>query len=242
MIYRREITLKEFIHIDGWDNLYKAYLSGDVLIQPELNLWEDTKIPVALSSDPFIRSSMPSALLDIFPKANIFPDSLTKGIRLGEESYTLNQIIGMPSRSRNYIVKYAGPSLKYGFGGRAVYRLRGMSRGQAKEVIEYAIDQVRRGHVWMIQELNATRHELGFLDKVGDKILHSDKLYSRYMFYYFDYDEGVKLVNASSTLRQHWKAVGAEDSIVAPLRVLPNAKVKYLDREGITKLRKVYND
>lgn len=230
MFYRRETTLMDFVHLRDWDRIRDAYLAGNLAIQPELNLLEDTKIPVGLVSHPDIRDLMPKHLRSLFPDANLLPSDYDSPFSLGENHYTLQRLVEMPRLQRRFVIKYAGTNMEYGFGGRAVYRLRDMQRNQLIRVLDYALDQVQRGHIWVIQSLDMTYHTLSYLSKTQAVLHQSDRLYARYNFYYYFRFNRVLLIEAVANLRSIWKATSADDAIYSMVCSNPTSTAHYVDK------------
>lgn len=228
MFYRRELTLANFIQFEGWDELFEAYLQGDVIIQPELNLVEDMKLPCGFTQEPQIREQLSALEQQLLPITAVMPSSWTEEFTFGDETLTLDLILENSKSNRKYIIKYAGTSMEYGLGGRAVYRLSDMSRGTATCEINGALKQIQQGHHWIIQEQDQTYHEMTHLivDEDGYRVQGSTNMYVRYCFYYFRDGAEVKLVQqAEAAVRRIWKATAADDAIIAPIRVKKNASV-----------------
>lgn len=207
-IYRREVNAAIMADTSIGMAIIKANLAGRVVVEPPLNMLFDTKVPMALAHDVRLQEYIEPEVRGIVPPTVMMPTDLDTAFTIGGEQNTLRKLIG-----RGFVVKYAGPNMEYGFGGRGVYNTRDDDRG-----IQFGISQAREGHPWIVQMMDTTRYRARFLNSDG---LQETKVAARIMFHFAQNPNGgaPKPFAAIATNRPHWKAIGSKDSIVQEVRL-----------------------
>ncbi|OGE87824.1 MAG: hypothetical protein A3J07_03885 [Candidatus Doudnabacteria bacterium RIFCSPLOWO2_02_FULL_49_13] len=206
-IYRREINAATLAESEVGRQIVNAAVERQVVVEPPLNMIYDTKVPLALVHDPRVQHCFTDELRQLVPPTGLMPSTVGEGFWVGEKCLTLQNLIGAP-----WVVKYAGPNIQYGFGGRGVFNTT-----QNDEGIVRGVDEVKSGHPWIVQQMDETRFLARHLN--GGQELVQSKVAARITLHYRRQEQDSELFLAIATNRPHWKAIGNPDSIVQEIRV-----------------------
>ena len=219
-VYRREVNAATLAESEAGMAIVNAALADGVIVEPLLSMIYDTKVPLALAHDPRVAQYISDEARSAAPMTALLPGDLDTPFHFGGRDITLREIIGLSNSKRPFVVKYAGPSIEYGLGGRAVYTLDDMSKPGATELLEYGMSQVRDGHAWVAQIMDKSRYPARWLERDGQ--LHSaENTAARVMAFYRRHPDGyVKMfAGIGSNRAGHWKAAGSRESHVRMVRV-----------------------
>ena len=217
--------LNSSIKKKGWPELWEAYLSGDVKIEPPPTSLYDSKIGHLLPFIPEVADRFPDAVRDLFPPTWLVSHDtevpiLEKGM---EKMMAVDDIPYLGQKQREFVLKYAGadPSI-YG-AGKAVYQLDGKRTGRhgAEELLIKALyDWDNSKNPWMLQPRLKVPHEVTYLDPSASRRLTSDSMRARIMPNYRQTDTGIELIGGSALFSKKWKVHGQSDSVHCAIQVV----------------------
>jgi len=208
VIYRRELNSATLAQTEAGLKVLQAYLDGQVAVEPPLNMLYDCKSPMAWVHHPETSGYFSQAVKDLIPSTALLPLDNDQVFRLGADSLTTNKILReLSNEKRSFVVKYAGPSIEYGLGGRAVFSLEG-SHKQAGGIVDNARDQIGQGHSWIIQPQNHVKYQTWRLE--GDEVVQ-EQMYARLLFYYI---RGI-LFAGQANFNKNWKVAGNKTTVMS---------------------------
>ncbi|MDQ6985694.1 MAG: hypothetical protein Q9M91_04650 [Candidatus Dojkabacteria bacterium] len=222
-IYRREVNAAILANSNIGKNIIEASIENKVVCEPPLNMIYDTKSPLAFVKHPRLSKFFTNES-EIVPETSFIPANKNLSFIYKGQNLNLEQILDLSVSKRLFVIKYSGPNIEYGFGGRGVFNVND-SRRSANRVLDIAIEQVKLGNPWIIQNYDKTRAHLIWLDK-SNEVKETNKSASRWMVYYRREKNGkVNLFNIMGTNRpgDSWKASGSPKSVVQTVRFLPKS-------------------
>jgi len=206
VIYRRELNAATLAQTKAGVKVLRAYLDGQVAVEPPLNMLYDCKSPMAWVHHPETSGYFSQAVKDLIPSTALLPLDNDQVFRLGSDSLTTNKLLReFSNEKRSFVIKYAGPSIEYGLGGRAVFSLEG-SHKQAGGIVDNARDQIKRGHPWIIQSQDHVKYPTWRME--GDEIVQ-EQMYARLLFYYI---RGI-LFAGQANFNKNWKVAGNKTTV-----------------------------
>lgn len=193
--------VSDFMAYPGVEQIIKAYLAGDLEIDPPLNLITDQKVGMILPFDPRTASAYPDQVRSLFPQ--------TRLVGPGD----VQAVMDKPTKQRTYILKYAGllPGMR-AFGS-AVYNLSQCSR---KRALELAKQIHESGSPWILQQLIRQKFNiLGEQEPGGE--LAEQSLYARITPTFALTSHGARLMGCTANFRKEWKVSSRQDAVLLPV-------------------------
>jgi len=206
LIYRRELNAATLAQTEAGLEILRSCLAGKVAIEPPLNMLYDCKSPMVWVHHPETAKFFSDDVRALIPPAALLPLSNLERFRLGSSELTINEIFEFSNDKRTFVIKYAGPSIEYGFGGRAVYSLA-CTHKRAREIIDDARNQIWKGHPWIIQPQDHAKYPTWRLE--GDSVV-SEEMYARLLFYYSRSDS---LFAGQANFNRNWKVAGNKATV-----------------------------
>ncbi|MGJ8654189.1 MAG: hypothetical protein ACSHX8_13025 [Opitutaceae bacterium] len=110
----------------------------------------DTKLIMAWPFWSRTREHFSDEVRELFPFTALIE---ADGVELADgRKADIQTIIDIGNNQRNYFVKYAGTDVARNWGSRAVFSLRGLSRGKCEELLRTITDETSKGQPWVLQE------------------------------------------------------------------------------------------
>jgi|GEM_PF-3787375 len=226
-IYRRELNIIDFTQFRNFGELFSAYLKGDIIIQPELNVLADTKVGMGLYFDPEFQPYLTPEEQGLFPATAFMPQDFHTEFILGNQVLTLGMMSKMSRNERKIFVKYGGPNMYYSYGGRGVFRGMDGSIPNFVDMIKDVFGRMKNGHPWLIQEADITYYPMSYYNHETNSAIYDPRMHARICHHYFRHPDGrVTYCAADGVTRHHWKATSANDAVVAPVRVTLGKRLK----------------
>lgn len=206
--------IQKYIFNNGHDLIrkYKGRGSGrSVDILPYPNLLHEQKIIMALVRELKFKDNFTEEEIKLFPESYIIKKSSIMGF--DERSYSLQDIVEMPRKERRFIVKYAGLDLRINWGGRAVYRLKMLSRKQTERIISNALASYEKyQEPWILQKDISSKTNIEYFD-VKNNLLKNADLYKLCRPYYIHLPDNndVELIDIMVLFRNNFKVHAKED-------------------------------
>ena len=209
-LYRREVNAATLVKHEGGLKVLKSVLDGKLVVEPPLSMLYDTKAPFAWVHHPWLRDYFSDDVRELIPLTTLLPATTDAMFKLGNAELTLDDILSLSNSQRSYVLKYAGPSIEYGLGGRAVYSLEDTSK-VARKVVDLALGQVAEGHPWVIQRKDDERFPTTYL--AGGELITCPTMHARLLFFYQRIAGVVSLFAAHGNFRNNWKTGGNKDAV-----------------------------
>ncbi|MFA6217533.1 MAG: hypothetical protein WDL87_07815 [Candidatus Omnitrophota bacterium] len=204
---------------NSWFEIIQRYKNGTVDIEPAPNIFFEQKVIMALLWHAQYREYFTQEERTIFPESYIIEDNST--YEFDGAQYSIDNIIDMPRRQREFIVKYAGLDLQVNWGGQRVYRLKNLSRQSARRIFTRAIGSYKKHREpWIIQKDISQKKKISFLDTTDNK-MRSDNMYTLYRPYYLASPDGksVELIDILAFFRKFFKVHATNDSVCGLVKI-----------------------
>lgn len=180
---------------------------GEVFFDLPPSCLFDGKIIMAWPFWEKTRDAFDDEVRGLFPHTYVIDP---KGVVLSDgEHVTLEEFCAIPSRKRNYYIKYAGTDIAINWGSKGVYLASTLSGVKCRELMDRILADRERGRCWIIQE--AIRHSEPIVAFGRDSELVETDAYSKISSFYGP--DGLMAVWAMH-LRSH-KVHGSDNTILS---------------------------
>lgn len=197
-----------------WFDAIEKYRKKELEIEPPPNLLHEQKLLSALVHDEEFSGYFSPEEKELFPETYV----IKRGLKIQSDgrTYTLQDIVEMPRNERSYVIKYAGLDFNNNWGGRAVYRIRKISKMGTENVIKTALlSYERRRDPWILQREVSCRENVEYLD-MDTKAIRVKNLYKLYRPYFIcmpDKDE-TALLDTLVLFRGNFKVHATKDCVI----------------------------
>lgn len=183
-------------------------------VEPPPNLLLEQKTILALVRDEKFRGYFTRQEKAIFPETYI----IRKGLKMqfDGKALTLQDIVDMPRPARSYIIKYAGLDFRINWGGRAVYRIRNLSKASTANIIrKAALSYEKYKEPWVLQKEVSCRENIEYLD-TDAKLIKTGKMYKLYRpyFIYMADRNDIELLDIMLIFRDNFKVHAKTDCVI----------------------------
>jgi hypothetical protein len=213
-------NLNYAVNQQGWEDYFKAYLRGDIIIEPPPTTVYDSKGAQILPYHPDTRERFSDAVRSIFPRTYLAEEG-AEVTTTGTSSRTvkMEEIPHLPASERRFVIKYGGNHGKLLGGGWGVQKLdvKGQGEYSAEKLMTRALSDWReKSEPWLIQERIRRDFDVTFLQ---DGELKKDKMRARIMPFNRIIDGNPEIIGGSALFSINWKVHGQPDSVHCAIKV-----------------------
>ena len=213
--------LNRSVKMSGWDALFDAYLTGDVVIEPAPVSLYDSKISELLAFHPATSYAFPDTVRDAFPQTWLATadNEVTVGVNGNKRIVGVDELASLSAGERRFVLKYAGADDALRCAGHAVYQLDGKRRGRhgAEDVLLSALlDWDSKSDPWILQERLRAPFDVTYFDNKA-RALVTESLRARIMPCYRVLGDKVELIAGSALFNKNWKVHGNPQSVFCPM-------------------------